>query len=86
MPLAGIPALRLAPDAAGALDTLASSEMPPDLARAVVEGAIWRRPRRWSAGAGSNERFRRGVAEELVSRFTVQSTWGFEARPRVAAW
>ena len=81
----------LAPNAAGALETLASSEMPPDLARAVVEGA----ERRLTSAHAAPERgaqhsdgaaFRRALAEELASRFTVQSALGCsDARPRVAA-
>jgi flagellar biosynthesis protein FlhF len=83
----GIPGA-LAPDVAGALDALASSDMPPDLARAVVEGAHRRlasAPEREAQGSNGAV-FRRALAEELASRFTVQATVGCsEARPRVAA-
>ena len=80
----------LAPDQAGILAILASSEMPPDLARAVIEAAQLRltalgMPLGRDAAAQRTS-LEKAVVEEMEARFAVEPLLGrSQAPPRIVA-
>lgn len=76
------------PDLSDAYAALTAAEVPPDLAREVVERAQARlTPSRARTGQRTDgAAFRRALAEELESRFTAQPVLGKgEARPAIVA-
>jgi flagellar biosynthesis protein FlhF len=81
----------LAPNSADALAALAASDMPPDLAQALVQAAEERLASDRPAFARDSKRadgaaFRQALIEELESRLTVQPTLGrSETQPRLVA-